>query len=300
MLRCFPNTLFHCIGLRLHARRLDMEIFFQLTTLNFSGPWSSSSLVSLISLISFLISLHSLWRFPRQMLTTRNECNKSSSLIKNSTLALNLLTSSKIISKISIPKVKSNITKRCLTYLRFFQVLWKHSWPSSCMRMRLEFIGSCKTEMTTFILSILKNSRLKGTAREKRLQKQVINQSLCVSLWMESFTTLQLTDTLKEGKWSTMTSLLTRLKFFTTTWLGLMFLFSSMIVLLLHKFLISSQTFKKTYKKLSKTKKTTKKMKTSSVPLLSAINYEGTSSTTTMTSSSQNPKITAKWTKVLL
>ena len=272
MLRWFLNISFHCIGLQLHVRQLDMVIFFQLTTLNFSGPWSSSSLVSLISLISFLTLLLSSWRFQRQMQTTRNECNKSNNLIKSSTLVLNSLTSSKIIFKISILKVKSNTTKRCPIYSRFFQVLWKRSWPSSYMRMRLEYIGSCKTEMITFIQSILKNSRLKGTAREKRLLKLVINQSLCVSLWMESFTTLQLIDTLKEDKWSIMTLSLIRLQFFMTIWLGLMFLFLSMIELLLHKFLISSQTFKKIYRKSSKTKKTMKKMKISSVLQLSAIN----------------------------
>ena len=205
------------------------------------------------------------------MLTTKRECNKSNNLIRNSTLVPNLLTSFKITSKTSILRVKLNITKKCRTCSKSFQVLWKHSWQNSCTRMQSESIGSFRIEMTTSTQSILRSWKLKSTLKERQLLKLGNNLILFVSLWTEWFTTLQQTDTLSEDRWLIMTLLLTRLQYFMTILLGLMYQCLSMTDWLSSKFLINSQISKKIYKRLLKIKMIMKSMKSLLVMLLQVI-----------------------------
>jgi len=169
------------------------------------GQWSLSFLVWLTSLTSCLTLLLNLWRSQRLMLTTKRECNKSNNLIKSSTLVLSLLISYKIISRTLIQKVRSNTTKRCPTSSKFFQAPWRPSLRSFCTKMQSESTDSCKTEMTTFTLSILRSSKRRDIAKEKPSLRLVISLSLCASSWMEWFTTQQLKGTLREVRWLIMT-----------------------------------------------------------------------------------------------
>ena len=163
--------------------------------------------------------------------------------------------------------MKSNTIKRCPTFLKFFQVLWKHNWPYSYTRMPLKFIGSCKIEMITFILSIWRNWKLKDILKVKLSPKQETNLRVFVSLWMERITILQLIDTLREDKWLTMTLWSTRLPFFMTILLGLMYQCLNMIEQPFNKFLINSQILQRIYKKLLRIKRIMRSMKTSLVML---------------------------------